>query len=184
MRNSENQIMKGHILLNDESPTELSKDKNLMLNSKSRLRWTITWLTWSKIWTTWFNGPSFLLHSIGEFKTAISISKNLDSFLWKGYVCWSVTFGKNDKINLVKYGSYHMAHIIWIIIFKSQKMDESKNFSFFIIQHDSKIRDTGNRFKIDSGFSCNFGRHKSECACIHEILSLLFKIWFPHTKIL
>ena len=59
---------------------------------------------------------------------------------------------------------------------KVEKLKESKNFSFFIIQHDSKIRDTGNRFKIDSGFSCNFGRHKSECACIHEILSLLFKI--------
>ena len=82
MRNSENQIMKGHILLNDESPTELSKDKNLMLNSKSRLRWTITWLTWSKNSTTWFNGPSFLLHSIGE-KTTISILKNLDNFFIK-----------------------------------------------------------------------------------------------------
>ena len=59
---------------------------------------------------------------------------------------------------------------------KNGKLKKSKNFSFFIIQHDSKIRDTGNRFKIDSGFSCNFGRHKSECVCIHEILSLLFKI--------
>ena len=83
MRNSENQIMKGHILLNDESPTELSKDKNLMLNSKSRLRWTITWLTWSKNSTTWFNGPIFLLHSIGEFKTTIPILKNLDNFFIK-----------------------------------------------------------------------------------------------------
>ena len=43
------------------------------------------------------------------------------------------------------------------------------NFGIFAIQHDSKIRDTGNRFKINSGFSCNFGCHKSECFCLHEI---------------
>ena len=33
--------------------------------------------------TTWFNGPSFLLHSIGELKTTISILKNLDNFFIK-----------------------------------------------------------------------------------------------------
>ena len=64
-----------------------------------------------------------------------------------------------------------------------ENLKEPKKFSFFIIQHGSNIRDTGNRFKIDSGFSCNFGRHKSECVCIHEILSLCSKFNFHIQKI-
>ena len=57
------------------------------------------------------------------------------------------------------------------MILKTKKREISFfSISVFLrLQHDSKIRDTGNRFKINSGFSCNFGCHKSECFCLHEI---------------
>ena len=75
---------------------------------------------------------------------------------------WSI-FSQNSKVS-----SMILKSIFW-------------NFGIFAIQHDSKIRDTGNRFKINSGFSCNFGCHKSECFCLHEI-SIFSEFYFRSQK--